>query len=209
MSDTSYSNNEGCLKSLSHFDKFSARRQVSVSRLLLLDGHGSYCTREFISLCNKKYIIPFCLPPHTTHLLQPINVIVFQSVKHFHAQAIDYATRTRCTDFNKLEFLSAIISIRSLAFKLTTINSFFRKTGLLPYCPTVVLNRLLQFNTPTSDRPVTSTLSLSQAPPISTPYTVPSLKSQAEYLQDSDPGSLIFKVNLDQFIKGSLTHPGT
>ena len=205
VSDTGYSNDTLCLEWLYHFDKFSARRMVGAYRLLLLDGHGSHCTREFISFCDEKLIIPFCLPPHTTHLLQPLDVVVFQPLKHFHAEAIDQATRSGCSDFNKIEFLSAITSIRSQAFKPTTIISSFRKTGLLPYCPAVVLDRFHEFSTPTSDRPTTPPRSLSLIIPVSTPYTMRSLKRQVEYLQDANPVSPTFKVNLNRFIKGSLT----
>ena len=80
-------------------------------------------------------IIPFCLPPHTT---QPLDVVVFQPYKHFHAEAIDAATRTGCSDFNKLEFLTALSSIREQTFKKTTVLSAFRQTGLIPFNPEIV-----------------------------------------------------------------------
>jgi len=92
VSHTGYSNDQLALEWISHFDRFSSQRRTGACRLLLLDGHGSHCTREFISYCDEKKIIPFCLPPHTTHLLQPLDVVVFQPLKHYHAEAIDYAT---------------------------------------------------------------------------------------------------------------------
>lgn len=146
VSETGYSNDVLGLKWLYHFDRFSFPRRTGVYRLLLLDGHGSHCTREFISYCDEKKIIPFCFPPHTTHLLQPLDVVVFQPLKHYHAEAIDHATRTGCSDFNKVEFLSAITSIRDQAFKPATILSSFRKTGLIPYNPRIVLSILPEYD---------------------------------------------------------------
>ena len=146
VSETGYSNDLLSLEWLQHFDKFSARRQIGVYRLLLLDGHGSHCTKEFIDYCDEKKIIPFCLPPHSTHLLQPLDVVVFQPLKHYHTEAIELATRTGCSDFNKIEFLSAISSIRQQAFKRTTILSSFRKTGLIPFNPDVVLSQLREYS---------------------------------------------------------------
>jgi hypothetical protein len=83
VSETGYVNDELSLEWLRHFERYSARRQVGVYRLLLLDGYGSHCTMEFITFCDDHKIIPFCLPPHsTTQLLQPLDVVVFQPYKH-------------------------------------------------------------------------------------------------------------------------------
>ena len=81
--------------------------------MLLLDRHGSHCTYEFLDYCEATTvnIIVYYLPPHTTHFIQPLDIVVFQPYKHWHAEAINEATRTGCEDFNKLEFLKALGSI--------------------------------------------------------------------------------------------------
>jgi hypothetical protein len=53
----------------------------------------------------------FYLPLYTSHILQPLNVMLFQSFKHFHGKAINYATYIGYDDFDKIEFLTAISSI--------------------------------------------------------------------------------------------------
>ena len=87
--ETGYSRNDELhLGWLSHFERYSARRQLGTCRLLLLDGYyGSHCTKEFIQFCdNHKIVLPY-LPPHTTRLLQPLGAVVFQPYKHYHAEA--------------------------------------------------------------------------------------------------------------------------
>ena len=43
-----------------------------------------HMTLDVIDLCRENKIILFCLPPHTTHALQPLDVAVFKSLKdHF------------------------------------------------------------------------------------------------------------------------------
>lgn len=54
------------------------------SRLLLIDNHGSHLTWDFLQFCENHHIIPFCFPPHTTHLLQPLDGNAFQAYKHFY-----------------------------------------------------------------------------------------------------------------------------
>jgi hypothetical protein len=142
VSETGYSNDELSMDWLKHFDRFSARRCLGAHRLLLLDGYGSHCTKEFIDYCDEHKIIPFCLPPHTSHLLQPLDVVVFQPYKHYHAEAVEVATRTGCVKYDKAEFLDAIHDIRRQTFKPSSIFSAFRKTGLVPYNPDVVLAKM-------------------------------------------------------------------
>ena len=77
VSDTGYSNDILSLEWLKHFERLSAQRQHGLYRLLLLDRYGSHCTKEFLDFCDNHGIIPFCLPPHTTHILQPLDVVVF------------------------------------------------------------------------------------------------------------------------------------
>ena len=84
--------------------------------MLIMDGHGSHTHKEFIKRCVNKKIIPFLLPPHTTHLLQPYDVVCFQPLRHYHTQAVDNAGRTGDLDFNKLEFLITFESIRKQVF---------------------------------------------------------------------------------------------
>ena len=47
--------------------------------LLLTDGHKTHI--DVIDVCRENDVILFCLPPHTTHALQPLDVSVFKSLK--------------------------------------------------------------------------------------------------------------------------------
>ena len=51
--------------------------------LLVLDGHGSHITIDVIEYARSKEIHPLCLPSHTSHILQPLDVGVFKSFKSF------------------------------------------------------------------------------------------------------------------------------
>ena len=62
---------------IKHFDSYTAPRTLGEYRLLIFDGHNSHCSFEFVSFCQNNKIIPLCLPPHSTHELQPLDVGVF------------------------------------------------------------------------------------------------------------------------------------
>jgi DDE superfamily endonuclease len=55
----------------------TARNKSGKPILLVLDGHGSHETSEIIRLAELHNIVILCLPPHTTHKLQPLDVGVF------------------------------------------------------------------------------------------------------------------------------------
>ena len=49
--------------------------------LLVLDGHGSHITIDVIKYAQSKEIHLLCLPSHTSHILQLLDVGVFKSFK--------------------------------------------------------------------------------------------------------------------------------
>ena len=49
--------------------------------LLFLDGHYSHISIELIKLARSNNVEILCLPPNTTHLLQPLDVGVFAPLK--------------------------------------------------------------------------------------------------------------------------------
>lgn len=49
----------------------------SAYRILILDGYASHITTAAISFAIANKIILLCLPPHTTHILQPLDVAIF------------------------------------------------------------------------------------------------------------------------------------
>ena len=76
-SDSGCTNDWLSLQWIKHFDKHIEKIRKGAGRLLIMDGFGSHHTREFIEYCEIKNIVPFGLPSHTTHLLQPLDVCVF------------------------------------------------------------------------------------------------------------------------------------
>ena len=45
--------------------------------LLLLDGHSTHYTPEAVCKAHDEGVIMLCLPPHTTHTPQPLDVSFF------------------------------------------------------------------------------------------------------------------------------------
>ena len=56
-------------------------REKGQKVLLLLDGHSSHESLETIELAAANGVEIFALPPHMTHILQPMNMGSFSSIK--------------------------------------------------------------------------------------------------------------------------------
>jgi hypothetical protein len=108
VNPSGYSNDLFAIEWIRHFDKHTKAGAYGRKRLLIVDGYGLYHTKEFIQYCRDNGIIPFGLPPHSTHLLQPLNVVCFQPYKHYQALAVDYLIRDGIADISKVEFLLII-----------------------------------------------------------------------------------------------------
>jgi hypothetical protein len=66
---------------IKHFDFHTAPRTKGKYRLLILDGHESHHSTEFELYCQQNNIITLCMPPHSSHLLQPLDVGCFGPLK--------------------------------------------------------------------------------------------------------------------------------
>jgi hypothetical protein len=125
-------------------------------RLLILDGHGSHLTPDFDRLCAENDIIAICMPPHSSHLLQPLDVGCFAPLKRAYGGVIEAKARAGVNHIDKLDFITAFPNARTEAFKPATIQNAFEAAGLVPYNPGQVMEKLnvrLRMATPPGSQP--------------------------------------------------------
>jgi hypothetical protein len=118
-------------------------------RMLILDGHGSHLMIEFMDYCWDNKIIPFLLPPYSTHLLQPCNVGIFQPMKtHYQNILAEQIRFGGADDYCSNDFLDAYNEISVCTMKRPTIKHAFAKAGLIPFNPRIVLERMEKIEGP-------------------------------------------------------------
>ena len=81
-------------------------------RFLIVDGHASHILNEFIKFIKANKIICICLPPHSTHLLQPLDVSVFGPLKQNCKKLLPEKTRFTTYNIVKVNFISLIQQAR-------------------------------------------------------------------------------------------------
>ncbi|KAJ0129087.1 Uncharacterized protein HZ326_27814 [Fusarium oxysporum f. sp. albedinis] len=191
-----WTDNDTGIKWLKHFDQCKINRLVSTHRLLILDGHESHHSVDFELYCQEKKIITLYIPPHSSHLLQPLNVRCFRPLKKAYGREIEQFIRKSVTYISKTEFFLAFHAAFQATMTESNIEGGFRGAGLVPRNPESVFSKLdVQLRTST---PVEEEASASTSWVPKTSKTVREVESQSEYLErrirrhkSSSPESII------------------
>ncbi|RAL68240.1 hypothetical protein DID88_008942 [Monilinia fructigena] len=111
-------------------------------RLLIMDGHSSHITGSFIAFCIEKDIDLLILPPHCSHLLQPLDIAVYGPMKRYHALEVDRYSRAGVKRIQRAEWVELFQNIRKKALNSSNIKAGWRGAGLVPFAPRKVLDSL-------------------------------------------------------------------
>src|SRR5450432_3957801 len=187
------------------FEKHTVHRTKGVYRLLILDGHGSHVTLEFDLFTKEHSIITLCMPPHSSHLLQPLNVGCFVVLKRLYGRQIESLMHNGVNYIDKQDFLEAYYNARKEMMTQANISSSFAATGVLLYDPERVLAKLnTQLRTPTP--PLASAIEQGPWAP-ETLHNAVELELQSKAIKDylqhrtkSPPSPT--EAALDQLVKG-------
>jgi hypothetical protein len=103
---------------------------------------------EYIKYCDQNPILLAIYPPHSTHTLQPLDVVMFKPLSSAYSSQVDgFMERSQgLTSMSKRDFYPMFMSAWEASFKEETILKAFEATGLSPLEPKVILK---PFNQPT------------------------------------------------------------
>ena len=140
VTEKGWTNQDAALEWLKHFDKHTKMRVKGRKRLLVLDGHVSHQTVEFITYCADHNIIPLRMPPHTTNYLQPLDVGIFGPLATAFRKEMLAMVEFEGVKLNQNEFLRCLFKARK-GLK-GWLAGAWRGCGLLPFNPEHVLIKL-------------------------------------------------------------------
>jgi len=145
------------------------------------------------------------MPPHSSHLLQPLNIGCFAPLKRSYGTQIGELIRYGINHITKLEFLPAYQAAHNTSITPKNICGGFRGAGLIPYDPEAVISKLdIKLRTPTPPLP-------EALPWVSqTPGNTLEFDSQRTLIKDSivrHKSSSISPIlhAVDHFLKGAQT----
>lgn len=121
----------------------AARRLGDESRepiLLIYDSHGSHTTPKMCQLAEEHNIELFCLPPHTTHRTQPLNVRVFGPMQRHWQEHCDEVLEATDQEIPKVDFVKEYMVARAKAFLPKTIKKAWAKSSICPLNPDIFID---------------------------------------------------------------------
>ena len=188
------------------FEPYTKDRTIGAYRLLILDGHSSHLTPLFDQFCTEHKIISLCMPSHSSHILQPLDVGCFSVLKRSYGRQVEQLMRLGIDRIDKPDFLTSYQQARTETFKEDTIRNGFKATGLVPYDPIRVLSEL-HVQAKTSTPPDSSHGSHSSSWSPKTPQNLRQLKHQTRTIElnlrrRTTGSSSPTKQAMDQLIKG-------
>ena len=123
-----------------HFAKRVSVRPV----VLLIDGHSSHIDIHTFKFCRENNILLYCLPPHSSHLTQPLDVSFFKPLKSAWGKACNsYCATNPGFQVTKHEFAQVFHEAWLSSTRMSTIVNGFREAGICPFKPEVVLKSKL------------------------------------------------------------------
>ncbi|KIK19723.1 hypothetical protein PISMIDRAFT_658664 [Pisolithus microcarpus 441] len=145
------------------FDKKTRTKANGHACLLLVDGHNSHYTKEFSDYARENNIHILCYPAHTTHIYQGLNVVIFRPLKHYWTEERDQYESSKQHKIDKTNFVSIYARAHKKALTPETVRAAFRKTGVWPFNPSVILDEMLA---PSFETSAVGRLPLSQPSPV-------------------------------------------
>ena len=120
ISDNDWTTNAIKLQWLEAFNLHTKTQTQGTHQLLVLNDHKSYVFTDFIQYCCDHSIVTLCFSSHSTHLLQSLNVEVFESLSKIYKKCVYTHLHYEIINVNKLNFLHYYQKIKLTA--ITTQN---------------------------------------------------------------------------------------
>ena len=121
----------------------------------------SHYSKEFINMAHSPPIVVICYPPHTTHVLQGLDIVIFAVVKGSWSAALDEWEQETGQKVTKDDFLFIYAKAHLKGFTKSNILQAFQKTGVYPLNPNKITTTQMA---PALEHSITGTLVLSGNP---------------------------------------------
>lgn len=150
-----WTDNKTELEWIQHFNKHTKPKRDADYRMLILDGHESHTSAEFNQYCKENKIISISMPPHSSHLVQPLDVALYSPLKRAYGKEISDFIRASTNHITKTEFFVAFKAAHDKTFTKDNIKAAFRGAGIVPWDPESVISKLdVRLRTPMLSVPV-------------------------------------------------------
>ncbi|THU83132.1 DDE-domain-containing protein, partial [Dendrothele bispora CBS 962.96] len=112
-----------------------ARNTSGKPILLIYDGHGSHTLDTWAEHGFENNVILYCLPPHTTHRLQPLDVGCFGPLQNAWFRQCDIVLNETGQGMELKDVVKEYMNAREVPFVEKNVFAAWRKSGIKPFNP--------------------------------------------------------------------------
>ncbi|KLO14685.1 DDE-domain-containing protein, partial [Schizopora paradoxa] len=127
-----YIDNELGVEWIKQIDKATKAKANGRDRGLLVDGHRSRLTYEFLEHAKRNRIHVVCYAAHTTQLYQGLDKVIFGVLKRRFSEEMKKFEERTGQAVKKENFLTVYTPAHIAAFTEANIKAAFEKTGVCP-----------------------------------------------------------------------------
>jgi hypothetical protein len=149
-----------------HFLGWLKTMQVQKPVMLVFDGHGSHLTYAMAHMASENGVTLYCLPPHTSSKLQPLDVGVYGPLKGKWGSILrDYYKESRHTNVSKAGFPSLLTKLYDhIVNRPGNAANAFASCGLCPFNRNAIDDSKLTITTTFDAKPGSASTSGEAAP---------------------------------------------
>ena len=120
-------------------------KSIEGPKLLIFDGHVSHMSLEVVKMAIDNNVSIVCLPPHSTHILQPLDVAVFGPMKRAWASILEkYNEKSYNIDKELFPRLLKHLTESKTAFLRRHAVAGFETCGIYPFSPEAISDEKLK-----------------------------------------------------------------
>ena len=141
-SEKGWTENKIAVDYLHWFNKHTKSKLEAGEKCLLpLDGHVSHFSKTFIQWAIELNIVVLCYPPHSTHVLQGLDMVLFSHAKVEWTKSHDWWECDTGEMVTKETFLNVFGESYLAAFTPANNKKPFSKTGVHPFGHSVIKSK--------------------------------------------------------------------
>lgn len=115
-----------------HFSKYVQGRDGD-TLLVLYDGHRSHISLDLIEWARDNNMVLFVLPPHCSHILQPMDIGCFGPLQLIHNQECLKFSRSNHRTVTRYDVCNLACKAYSSALSPSNLQGSFSKAGIYPF----------------------------------------------------------------------------
>lgn len=106
--------------------------------LIIYDGHSTHIDVETIEAAMRENITILKLPPHSSHLLQPLDISVFKSINSRWDEKLSTWQRQHIGQKLSKKLFTQFLGDVWKSLNPEIIKNGFRKAGIYPFCRNII-----------------------------------------------------------------------